>query len=318
MTVISAKAVAQKLLAASENPLVDEDPLIGKTVHSKFAISASSCGKPRCLSCDDMGQVIRFRVIEKLSVVPSRGGVQWTTIQNAIYRIDGYGVVTCPACNGEHSPSFVQEELALNKIRAEAQREKQKQESGLLPSELERTLDSLIERGAGSAAVKTAALDLMHGQFGMLTWWGGAGNGKTVALQAMVNETLRRGEAARYRTLSDLIEELRDGYAGGKFEKTARFREFVACRLLAIDEIDKVAWTEWAKEVFFALLDERYRYGMENGTTRRYTALAMNLSPETLPEYVYSRLSWRKDYPDEAGFRIVKNMDPDGRNEFYG
>ena len=179
-------------------------------------------------------------------------------------------------------------------------------------SELQRTLDDILHRGEGSAQMLTA-VKVMAGPapFGMLTIWGGPGNGKTLALQALTNEFIRRGQRARYRPLSRLLNELRDGYNGERFEKDARYAEFVACKFLAIDEFDKPRMTDFAQEVVFELIDDRYRLGMQTGDQQCFTAIAMNTPPDSYPGYVSGRMLWGVEA--EGGFRVVHNTDSDCR-----
>jgi len=198
------------------------------------------------------------------------------------------------------------------RLEAEARQKERLAASGLLQSELSRTLDDILHRGEGSARM-IEAVKAMIGEspFGMLTVWGGPGNGKTLALQALTNEFIHRGHKSMYRTLAQVLNELRAGYADGRFEKDARYQEFVSCRFLAIGEFDKPRMTDFAQEVVFDLIDDRYRWGMQTGGLQRFTAIAMNNPPDTQPAYVLSRLRW--GIRAEGGFRTVHNTDDDCR-----
>lgn len=181
--------------------------------------------------------------------------------------------------------------------------------SGLSADEYNGSLDDILERGEGSREMIATAKEIVAGRRYFLTLWGGSGNGKTRALVIMVGHFLRRGESAIYSRLSNLLNHLRDGYnPDDNFRTSDRYRQIVECRFLAIDEPEKVKLTDWAREVWFNVVDDRYLAAKRR---ERATAIAMNDDPETLPAYVLSRL--RYDLHSDTGFAIVHNTDPDGR-----
>ncbi len=255
-------------------------------------------GAPRCRDCNDNGlQTVTVIVSGPLNSFPTHGS--WTEREGYYYLTEGQRLEPCH-CN------------TSARLEAEARQREQIAKSGLLDSELQHTLDDILHRGEGSARMITAVKDMAGDTpFGMLTLWGGSGNGKTLALQALTNEFIRKGHTARYRTLAQLLNELRGGYADGRFEKDKRYEEFALCRFLAVDEFDKPRMTEFAQEAVFELIDDRYRWGMQSGANQRFTAIAMNVPPDTLPTYLYSRLRWGIEA--ERGFRIVHNTDDDCR-----
>ena len=73
--------------------------------------------------------------------------------------------------------------------------------------------------------------------------------------------------------------------------------------MLCVDELDKVNQTDWALELQTALIDIRYRTGLE-GTTG--TVFAMNTSPDTLPGWIASRMRDGRNV-------VVENPDADMR-----
>jgi DNA replication protein DnaC len=183
---------------------------------------------------------------------------------------------------------------------------------GLLPRERGITLENLTLRGEGSRQLMEETRRMLERPFGMLTVWGGPGNGKTLALQVLVNAWLTREQSAVYLRLADLLEFLRAGYdPDSSLKLSARYQSLATVGLLAIDEFDKARITDWGREWLFTLMDDRYRFGRERGADRRHTVLAMNDDPETLPVYLLSRLRFDLDGPD--GFRIVHNVDWDAR-----
>lgn len=184
--------------------------------------------------------------------------------------------------------------------------------SGLLPDEMALTLDSVVQRGEGSRAILAEARRMLAAPYGMLTLHGGPGNGKTLVLQALVNEFRQQGKAAIYVRLADLLDHLRDGFDPDvKIDTSRRYQELSQVTLLALDEFDKPRLTDYAREVIFTLVDDRYRYGKQSGRVRRHTVIAMNCQPDTLPAYLISRLRYDLHGPD--GFRIIENVDTDAR-----
>jgi len=87
--------------------------------------------------------------------------------------------------------------------------------SGLLPNELELRLADVVERASGDTTeMLKLARAFVAEPWGILTIWGGYGNGKTLILQAIVNEFRHsRGVWGTYVRLKDLIDYIRAGNA---------------------------------------------------------------------------------------------------------
>lgn len=137
---------------------------------------------------------------------------------------------------------------------------------------------------------------------GFLTIWGGVGNGKTLVLQAIVNEMReKRGVEGAYVTFYTLINYIRAGFdnADGEGTEQQRFKFLRSVPLLAIDEVDKVRMTEYADEFRTAFLDDRYRAAWAG---KAHTVFAMNCDPMTLPHHIRDRLR-------DGRFKIVRNDD---------
>jgi len=168
-------------------------------------------------------------------------------------------------------------------------------------------LSDVSEAGPGTAAMLAAAREFVAQPSRMLTLWGGAGNAKTLILQAVVNECIERGVMAVYVTMLDLLEYIREAYQEGQEGRYgsawSRMDRVTAVPVLAIDEVDKIKATEWAIERETAILDKRYRLGLARHVG---TLLAMNTNPDRLPEWISSRLA-------DGRNRIVHNDDPDMR-----
>lgn len=161
--------------------------------------------------------------------------------------------------------------------------------SGLLPEEMSLRLDDVVERDAGTRGMVEIARRFVEEPFGFLTLWGGYGNGKTLVLQAIINEFRERwGIIGTYVRFYDLLEYVREGFSadadGDARDRYERLRELP---ILAIDEVDGPRMTSYAEEFRRAFLDDRYRLAV---TRRAHTIFAMNCDPAALPGDIYDRL----------------------------
>jgi DNA replication protein DnaC len=131
--------------------------------------------------------------------------------------------------------------------------------------------------------------------YGMITFWGGSGNAKTMALQAVINHFIDANVEAIYITAFDLISYIRAAFVKNKNDLIvkdddaySRLVRFGSVKLLAIDEFDKVRVTEWVQEQLTDLIDRRYRLANDSQSG---TLIAMNDDPKELPSWMYSRLA---------------------------
>lgn len=142
---------------------------------------------------------------------------------------------------------------------------------------------------------------------GILTIWGGPGVGKTAALQAVVNEFAEQGVQAVYVTARDLLADVRKRFksaqAGDNEDADERLKDYAGLRILALDELDKSKLSEWATQELGDLIDRRYRLDLESGFG---TLIAMNRSPDSLPDHIASRLNAGRNV-------VVHNSDSDLR-----
>lgn len=185
--------------------------------------------------------------------------------------------------------------------------------SGLTDTERLITLDQ-IETGdrPGTLAMVAQCQKFVERPFGMMTVWGGSGNAKTMALQAVVNYFVDAQVEAVYVTAFDLISYIRSAFHrsdandlqindGNAYQRLIRFANV---RILAVDEFDKVNVTAWVQEQLTDLIDRRYRLALDE---QAGTLLAMNEDPRSLPSWMYSRL---------AQNTIIHNHDSDMRPVF--
>jgi chromosomal replication initiation ATPase DnaA len=179
--------------------------------------------------------------------------------------------------------------------------------SGLNIDEQHVTLADVIESGPGTSAMVSAARAFVTQPAGIVTFWGGTGNAKTLVLQGVVNECIQRGVMAIYVTMLDLIEYIREAYNDKQDQRYEsawkRMERLAQVPVLCLDEVDKVKASEWTIERETAIFDKRYRLGLARQVG---TLLAMNANPDRLPEWIYSRLS-------DGRNKIIRNADPDMR-----
>jgi len=160
---------------------------------------------------------------------------------------------------------------------------------GMHEEEMMVSFSQVILRGDTAKMVKVAQ-EFISSPYGILTLWGGEGNGKTLVLQATVNEMRwKYGLIGVYITFVDLMDYIREG-----FDKEAdvparqRYDQIVSAPVLAVDEVDKANITNWGSEFRTRFFDDRYRRGCLGEC---HTLLAMNEDPRELPGYIYGRLA---------------------------
>lgn len=149
--------------------------------------------------------------------------------------------------------------------------------------------------------MKRAGLKFLADPVGFLSVYGPCGNAKTILLQAIVNECLRKGIEARYLTAHELMDYLKEAFDPHIMETDrGRIARLAAVQVLCIDEMDKAAPTPYASEMQQHLINDRYRNADVLGTV-----FAWNGDINTLPwPAVVSRI---REYP------YIDNQDPDLR-----
>ena len=185
--------------------------------------------------------------------------------------------------------------------------------SGLTEGERRITLDGIETAGrTGTSKMVNACRTFVQQPTGILTLWGGVGNAKTMALQAVVNALVAKNVDAVYVTAFDLfshiraaMNEKREVMNQGVYERLVRFENVT---VLAVDEFDKIRVTDWVMEQVTDLIDKRYRFGLDGSAG---TVLAMNSDPAGQPEWIASRLLDGRNH-------VVYNPDRDIRPALKG
>lgn len=155
--------------------------------------------------------------------------------------------------------------------------------------EMTLTLDAISLQGRPDTARMVArARTFIENPVGIFTLWGSCGNAKTMVLQSIVNACIGNGIPAIYVTFAQLLDWVREAYRDQNESVISRKDKAATVHVLAIDEMDKVKHTEWVNEFITDILDRRYRLGLSEQVG---TVIAMNESPESLSEWIYSRLA---------------------------
>lgn len=179
--------------------------------------------------------------------------------------------------------------------------------SGLTASEQAVRLADIVTSGEGTKRMVNAARAFVKEPVGFLTIYGSTGNAKTTALHGIVNELVEGGYEAVYVTAFDLLGYIRKAFNANRdvvnLDAHERLKKLEVVRVLCIDELDKVRWTEFVEEQITDLIDARYRLGLDWSVG---TVIAMNANPETMPTWIYSRLSDGRNV-------MVENQDDDAR-----
>ena len=165
--------------------------------------------------------------------------------------------------------------------------------SGLDDDDLDISLTGFKTTGTqkGPARDAAAALLGMNGDAaGFVTFVGSYGVGKSHLLKSLVNGFRGIGLMAHYATMSNLLAEIRAKFGDDNGARMVEevIDEYRRVRVLAIDEVDRVNLTGWAKETIFRLLDSRF-----NERTSCLTVMATNTEPRQFPAelgYLSSRI----------------------------
>jgi DNA replication protein DnaC len=250
------------------------------------------------------------------AVARSQASVPTTSPPQSASTYVGYGKRDCPKCQGNgylRKPNLPLEHPDFGEAwqcscwKADAA-PKLQENSGLTGSRLKTRLADIVVQGRpGTARRVKACLEFCERPTNILTVWGGVGNGKTMALQGVVNEMNSRGVAAIYMSAFAVKSHLQEAFdAGGDGNGQSAHRRLSIVEsipVLALDELDKVNPTTWTVEHLAHLLDARYQHA-EDETAG--TLIAMNEEPAHQPESIASRLL-------DGRNRVVHNDDPDIR-----
>ena len=183
---------------------------------------------------------------------------------------------------------------------------------GLTPDELRNLSWDLVKKGVNQAdrACEVTRWAYMSGH-GMVFMYGGYGQGKSLVLKIAVATALNDGKRAAYANLAGVLDDIRIAYDERENKMTELVRRmewWTSLDVLAIDELDKVGQTEWARERIFQLLDARYQRAVRQDAL---TVIAANYqSTDELSGYLKSRI---EDNRFVANGYVIQLKGTDGR-----
>jgi DNA replication protein DnaC len=183
---------------------------------------------------------------------------------------------------------------------------------GLTADELRDLSWNLVKRGVNQAdrAGEITKRAYMSG-YGMVFLHGGFGQGKSLVLKIAVATALNEGKRAAYANLAGVLDDIRIAYDERENKMTELVRRmdwWTSLDVLAIDELDKVGQTDWARERIFQLLDARYQRAIRQ---EALTVIASNHeSLDELSGYLKSRI---EDNRFAANGYILHLKGTDGR-----
>ncbi len=131
-------------------------------------------------------------------------------------------------------------------------------------------------------ALRFLAKEMLRDPFGFLTIWGTPGNAKSLVLVALVAEFCRSGRQAVYVNADDLVALLNpgddtevDGFRYVPGNPDANLNRLKNTPVLALDEMDKLKWSDWQVQKIGALIEYRHRH-----SEKLVTLFAMNKHPD--------------------------------------
>jgi DNA replication protein DnaC len=143
------------------------------------------------------------------------------------------------------------------------------------------------QRQAARLAIQKAIQD----RYGLYTFWGDFGSGKTLALQITINELRQQMVEGYYAPFAGIVGHLRQLFSA-KQDTSHYWQRLLEIPVLALDEVSRFdEGRAWIRERLFVLADTRYRLRRSH-----LTLFATNDNPTiTLPTsdavgYLFSRM----------------------------
>ena len=183
---------------------------------------------------------------------------------------------------------------------------------GLTIDEVHNLSWDMVQQGINQAdqACKITQRAYLAGH-GLVFLYGGFGQGKSLVLKIAVAAALKAGKRAAYANLAGVLDDIRIAYDERENKMTELVRRmdwWASLDVLAIDELDKVGQTEWARERIFQLLDARYQGAVRQESL---TVIAANhRSLDELSGYLRSRI---EDNRFTANGYVLNLRGADGR-----
>ena len=202
----------------------------------------------------------------------------------------------CPVCGGYghvrlkedadfNDPEFGKTKLCPNIDHAKAYAHGM----GLDENEIRSLNWSKVNISGNVMEAVNAVRELSRNGYGWVTLWGDFGVAKSLILRVAVAEKLRDGRMAAFVSMTEILDDLRASYDKEQpdGEATARLAKWKNIPFLAVDEVDKINQTPWAKEKQFEIFNYRYQTAIRMQTV---TLFAANQSPTQIGGALGDRL----------------------------
>lgn len=174
--------------------------------------------------------------------------------------------------------------------------------TGLHPEEMAALDLDWFEAQPGKRQVAQRTRGIMRAEkpTGLFVYFGEYGTGKSSLLKLIVSHYSARGLRARYTRAEDILTELRASFGDdGEGNESEIKRALGGYDVLAIDEVDRISDTGWARATMMTILDERYRV-----REWKATILATNKAPSAMGQdmaYLSSRIKDGQAVPVGGG-----------------
>lgn len=163
---------------------------------------------------------------------------------------------------------------------------------GLTAGEIPKLKWELIRDGLSDGHKARDAVMVGYAKgYGIVFLYGKSGQAKTLALKIGVATAFRDGKRSAYANMLSILDDIRTAFDEKENRQTELLRRmdwWNSLDVLAIDELDKINSTEWARERMFQLIDLRYQRAIRQ---EALTIIAANIeNTDELDPYLRSRL----------------------------
>ena len=123
--------------------------------------------------------------------------------------------------------------------------------------------------------------DMLENNSGLM-FWGGVGNGKTFAASCIANALIDKGIPALVTSFPRIL--------GAGWDKTEIIDQMRRFPLMVIDDLGAERQSEYAREVVYTVVDERYKSGKPLIVTTNMTLDEIRNPADRSQERIYSRI----------------------------
>lgn len=233
-------------------------------------------GAGSCANCNGGGVLVATLILEgPLDYVPSTSlGEAATIIEDKWYKVKNVSY-PCPVCRPT-APAITRVGTYMAN-------------SGLEPAEQDWSI-AFYDGMAGKENAQHAAAKILSQSptpRGLYVFFGDYGVGKSGLLKSIVSALVKAGVRAKYVRANDILGEIRSAYDTG-IPEDAITEKIMHYQFLAVDEVDRISDTEWARATLFGILDKRY-----NARHLMCTAMATNQWPDRMGDswkYLMNRM----------------------------